>query len=205
MVAMHRGDLVRAERLAREAVRLCSGEGAVYIGARAKLVLARVLIEAGRMEEASAMLEQAGDQFSATVGLRHIRIAERDALIAAMQLRQGEYGEAAVVAERCEALRREILRPDHWEEFEARLLLQRARIGMGRLAGAEETLREIDEGVRRRLPQDHPLAIQVARALVESATMAGDATLAEARTQRLALLEQRRAQRLRREGDGAGE
>jgi len=79
MVALRRCDPDEAERLTRLAVALCEGDGAAYIGARAKLVLGIVLLENDRTEEATPVLAQAAEQFAHTVGDRHIRIAELDA------------------------------------------------------------------------------------------------------------------------------
>ncbi len=196
MVALHRGDLEEAERLARDAVSRCEGEGTEYIGARARLVLARVLIDREKLEEAGELLSEAATRFARTVGTRHIRMAELDALLSRLALAQGEFTEAERFAKRCESLRRELLHPRHWGLLEARLLRQRARLGMGLAEDADSELLAIGEEAERRVGPDHPLTIAVARARLECANVLDDASLKTIRSDRLVRLEAKRAKRL---------
>jgi tetratricopeptide (TPR) repeat protein len=196
LVALQRGNLEEAGEIARQAVALCEGEGAEYIGARAKQVLAQVLLEADRIDEASGILDSMGDMFGTTVGSRHIRVAERYAILAELHLRQGEFGPAAVIAERCEAMRRQILHEDHWAIREAQLLRLRAQIGSGETSNADRQLLEISSHVARLLGDDHPLMIAVAKVRLEYAHALGDASLAAVRAERLASLQTRRDARL---------
>jgi non-specific serine/threonine protein kinase/serine/threonine-protein kinase len=199
LVALGRGDPVEAEGLAREAVALCRGAGQAYIRARAEMVLAQVLLSTDQIEEASELLDRIDYQLSNMVGRQHIRIAERYAILAALHLRQGEYGSVEHIAARCEALRRELLDEDHWEILEAQLLVQRARIGLGRLESVGNVLANVDQRAELRLGSDHPLAIDVVRARLELAEAEGDAAGRDALASRLAELQARRATRLRSE------
>lgn len=168
-----------------------------YIAARAKLVLAQVLLETDRLEDVSAILDETAGQFHLTAGKHHIRIAERYAILGELHLRLREYETAEYISARCEEMRRELLDKDHWAILEARVLRQRAQIGLGNAASAETELRDIAEAVKERLGSDHPLAIRVASARVDCARALGDDALAAVRAERLARLEQRRAERLR--------
>lgn len=198
LIALRRHDLSAAEQLARQAVTLSDSERTEYIGARARLVLAQVLMESGRCEDVAGLLEIVSDQLSRTVGNRHIRVAERDACLAELHLRSGNFQQAEEVAGRCETMRRELLEKNHWAILEARLLRQRALIGLGKSETAETELLNIAEAVERRMGSDHPLAIRVASARVDCARALGDDALAAVRAERLADLEKRRADRLAR-------
>jgi non-specific serine/threonine protein kinase/serine/threonine-protein kinase len=197
LIALSRDDAATAERLARRAVELCAKGRATYIGARAQLVLAQALIEAGGLQEASDLLHSAADQFSRTVAGQHIRVAELDALLAEQHLRLGEFGAAESAAVRCEEMRRAILHPDHWAILEARLLHQRARIGLGQIEAADPELRAIGEAAERLLGPDHPLTIQVAMTQLECATASGNPSVIKGFAERLAELRDRRAERIR--------
>lgn len=198
VIALHRGDPKRAERLARRAVELCEGKAVEYIGARAKLVLARVLLHQNSLAEAKDLLERVGQQFVESLGERHIRVAERDALLSELYLREGEYSEAERVAARCEVMRRQLLQENHWAILEARLLRESARVGLGQLAHVESQLAEIGESADGVLRSDHPLAIAVATARLDYAIAIGDAALELRFAERLDLLRERRVARLRR-------
>jgi class 3 adenylate cyclase/tetratricopeptide (TPR) repeat protein len=63
MVLADRGELAEAERLAREAVDLASGGDALVDQAETLSVLARILVAAGRSDEAAALLRQAVDKY----------------------------------------------------------------------------------------------------------------------------------------------
>ncbi len=203
-VAMLEGDADRAEALARTAVALCEGEGAVYIGARARQVLARVLLERGGFDEAERLLDEARRQFADTVGERHLRIAELLADRTELLLHQRDFAEAAVVAAECEQLCRALLHQDHWEILEAELLAQRAAIGSGDHATAETRLQTIAEAIGQRLGTEHRLFVQAAAARLDCAVAAGDETLAGIRRERLQDLVARRSERLRREREQTG-
>ncbi len=195
MVALSRGRAKEAERLAREAVALC--EGAEYICARAKLVLARVRMTSGALEEASALLEQARAKFERTVDPQHIRMAELDALASALALKAGKATEAERLAARCVAVRDVLLHPKHWGRIEAELLRQRARIALGHAQAADVALRAMAETAARRLGDDHPLNIAIARARVDIAHALQDQTVKKRRAARLSLFEAKRAARLK--------
>lgn len=205
MVALGMGDLPEAERLARQAVRLCAGEGTEYIGARAKLVLARVLMATGQFGEANSLLADAGTQFARTVSPRHVRTAELDACLSELRLLQGQPEDALRFAHRCAAVRREILATDHWGQVEAALLIERARIALGAADQAESELLELSEEADRLVGEDHPLAIAIASARLECARALEDDTLLGTRTNRLDRLLARRVARLRAEMTGASD
>ncbi|MEQ8279766.1 MAG: protein kinase [Deltaproteobacteria bacterium] len=194
-VALLRGDFDEAERIAREAVALCEGEGTVYIGARAKLVLARVLMAKGELESAAKLLAASRAQFERTVDGKHIRMAELDAVASELALLQGDAEEAKRFAERCLSVRSEILHARHWERLEAEYLLQRARIALGETESADAVLRSIGEQAARDVGDDHRLRIAIARARVEGAK--GDEVLVGVREARLAQLVEKRDARLR--------
>lgn len=200
LVALGQEDFATAERLARLAVTLSEGEGTEYIGAQAKLGLAQVLLKANRVDEVADLLTIAREQLSRTVGERHIRIAEHDACLAELLLRCGDFANAEAAAATCEAMRRELLDEHHWSIQEARLLKQRAWIGLGNVAAAEAELLEIADAIERELGADHLLSIRAASARVECSRALGDSGLAEVRAGRLAHLQERRAARLRQEG-----
>ncbi|HPG26774.1 MAG TPA: tetratricopeptide repeat-containing protein kinase family protein, partial [Myxococcota bacterium] len=205
MVALLRGDREGAERLARKAVALGEGEGQTYIGARAKLVLAQVLLESNALDAAAEQLLEAKAQFERTVGARHVRMAEVDALLAEYQLRRGAFVESAQIAERCESVLLELVHPQHGALLEARLLRLRARIGLGEAREVDAELLELAAQTERRLGADHPLTVAVARARVDCAKALGDAPLAEIRADRLERLIERRAARLAKETAGSDE
>ncbi|HPF37991.1 MAG TPA: protein kinase [Phycisphaerae bacterium] len=199
LVALGRNDLESAERLARHAVALCDGEGEPYLNARARLVLAQVLMETNRFDEVADILAVVGEQFLRTVGKRHIRITELDVCLAELYLRRQEFSLAEKTSEHCEILRRELLDRNHWAILEARLLRQRARIGAGDAATADVELLQIAEAIDRSLGGDHPLAIAVASARVDCSRALGNDDVAAARAERLANMKQRRAERLKLE------
>ena len=198
-IALLSGDHAEAERLARQAVALCQGENEDYIGGRAALVLARVLLQTERLGDAEHVLTQVRKQFIRTVGEQHIRIAELDADLCQLHLRRAEFVQASAIAERCETMRRRILHKNHWGILEAQLLRQRARAGLGDAEAADNELRQISTAVAQRLGPDHPLTIRVAQARLECAEARADVDLTKIRTERLAALRSRRAERLRGE------
>ncbi len=197
MVALRQEKYDRAEGFAREAVRLCAGEGTEYIGARAKLVLAYVLIENREFDEAARLLAEARTQFARTVGPLHVRMAELDACLSTLHLRRAEYADAEFVAGRCETVRRDILSTGHWALLEARLLRQRARLGLGQVEASERELLRIGDEAEKLLRNDHPLMIAIASARLDCAHELGDRSLSATRTERLARMRERRAERLR--------
>lgn len=199
MVALAQGDLVEAERRAQLAVTLSDGEGTEYIGAQSRLALAQVLLESNRIGEAAEQLEIVRTQLARTVGERHIRIAEHDACLTELFLRQGDFALAENAAARCDAMRRELLEEHHWAILEARLLRQRAQIGLGDAETAEIELLAISEEAERRLGPDHPLVLRVASARVDCSRALGDEELAAVRAARLAYARDRRAERLQRD------
>ncbi|MEZ6234657.1 MAG: serine/threonine-protein kinase [Phycisphaerales bacterium] len=196
LVALARGDFAEAERLARSAVALSSGQGSRYIGARAELVLAEVLIATGRFEAASGPLDKASDQFAQTVGAEHIRVAERDAVLAALHLALGETEAAETAAARCLDMRGRLLDEDHWAILEARLVHQRVLIRMGEIDGADAELRDMFDRAAGVLGPDHPLTLAAAAGVVEWAMAEGDGETAQTWADRRAALELRRAARL---------
>ncbi len=196
-VALGRGHVERALRLAEEAVTICGDER--YIATRAKMVLAQARIAAGAYEDASELLDQTAEAYFATVGSKHIRIAERFELLGHFHLRQQQWPEVAEIASQCETLRRQLLRSDHWALLDARLLRLRAAIGRGELDSARRALVEIRKAAARVLPPDHPLGIRIAEALEECAAKEGDEILQQSCARQLNRLRARRAQRLRRD------
>lgn len=196
LVQLQRGNLTEAERLARQAVTLCEGEGAVYIGARAKLVLTRVRAAAGDVESARRLLDEARAQFERTVDPMHIRMAEVDALDSEVALGAGQAAEALRLAERCAKVRRSLLHPRHWAHVEAELLRQRARLAMGHVESADAALRGLAERAQQDLGADHRVTVQVARARLEAARAQGDDRLVKVRELRLRQLETTRAARI---------
>ncbi len=198
LVALRRGDLAEAERLAREAVALCEGEGTEYIAARAKLVLVEVHLAAGDLQEASTLLAAVRAKFERMVDTQHIRMAEVDAVDAELMLRRGSPEVALRLAERCVEVRDAILHQRHWARIEAELLRERARIAMGEAEAADGVLRALGDRAKARLGDDHPIAIAIARARLDCARARGDETLAKVREERLKELEAKRAKRLGR-------
>ena len=196
MVALRRNELAEAERLARDAVRLCEGEGTFYIGARAKLVLAIVLEETNELDEVARLLSESRTQFAQTVDARHLRMTELDAALARLHLLRNEFSQAGEVAARCLSVRRELLSPEHWALLEARLLQQRARIGLQQADVAEPELLKISESAEDVLGNDHPLTINIAKARVDCAVALGDQSLETTRKERLTLMKERRQKRL---------
>jgi non-specific serine/threonine protein kinase/serine/threonine-protein kinase len=197
MIEVRRGNPARGEELAREAVRLCEGEGTEYIGARAKVVLARVLIETGGFDEADRLLTEARAQFARTVGPRHVRMAELDACRCELEIRRGDLAAAEAAAERCDSVRREVLHPDHWARLEGKLLRERARVGLGQVEAAEAELLPLSEDAARLVGDDHPVSIAIAEARLDCAKALEDESLATTRAERLARMRDRRAERLR--------
>jgi serine/threonine protein kinase len=200
MVALRQANYSAAEEFARRAVRLCEVEGTEYIGARAMLVLAHVLLENSEFEEAADLLSQARAQFARTVDPGHTRMAELDACLSELHLRRGQFAEAELVAARCESVRRAILHPDHWALPEARLLRQRARIGLDQAEAAERELIQISTEAEKLLGSDHPLPIAIAKARLDCARALGDESLQAIRAEQLAHMQERRANRLQRNG-----
>jgi len=188
-----KGDLQQAERHARRAVALCEGERAVYIGARAKLVLAATLTARDAHEEADELLNQAAEQLIRIVGARHTRTAELEALRSELRRRQGNHDAAEAAAQRCLEIRRELLHPGHWGIAEARLLIETARADQDQSEPTDQTLLHLAEQTERALGPDHPLVIRIARTRLAAAT--NDAERA-VRASRLAALERSRAERL---------
>ncbi|MGE3180805.1 MAG: protein kinase, partial [Phycisphaerae bacterium] len=199
MVALQYGDIAKAEEHARRAVMLCEDGGTEYIGARAKLVLARVLIEKSEFDEAAELLDEARAQFARTVDPRHTRMAELDAYLSELHLGRGEFVEAERVAAECESVRREILHPDHWALTEARLLRQRARLGLGHAESVDQELIQISADAERFLVDGHPLRIAIAKARLDCARVLGNESLQSLRADRITQLEKIRANRISHE------
>ncbi|MCA8950921.1 MAG: protein kinase [Planctomycetes bacterium] len=199
-VALARGELEQAEGLARQAAALSSDEQSTYIGGRARLVLAQILIEMGDVEAAARQLAEADHRFRRTVGNRHIRIAECDTVHSALALRRGDFAAAAEAAARCEEMRRGMLYEDHWQILEARLLRQLAVLAaepdQDDLALAAAELVEIEQQAGRRLGEDHPFTIRAVAACSQCAAARGAAEEHAALEQRQARLQQSRTERL---------
>lgn len=204
--ALARGDVAKAEQLARRAVELCAGTNDVYLGARAQLALVDVLLAREATTEAAELLATATMRLKRIAGARHIRYAEAALRRARTQLQRGEFDAADLSARRCEKLRRELLADDHPDILAARLLVAETRLA-ARAAGArsqdhritaiDDTLRFLADWCTRRLAPDHPLAIRVAHARIASA--GDDSHGRTLRTARHAALVESRAQRLRDE------
>ena len=168
--AAARGDLATAERLGREAIACCSKEDSLYLRARAELVLSGILVEQGKMEEASGYLDGIDEWLYWTTGQRHIRVAERHAILARLHLGSAQFETANVAAERCEALRSELLEEGHWGLLEARLLKAHALIGMGDLDAAASLIEQTARAPGPHLVDDHWLMIDLTRVQLELAT-----------------------------------
>lgn len=195
-LAVARGDLETAENFARSAEGLCQDWNDRYLRARSMLILAEILIEKGETDEAERLLEEVGAVLEATVGDRHIRIAERFALVSRLEFKRGRFAAASKAAERCEVLRAELLDRGHWSTMEARLLRVEASLGAGDPASASRLLEELEVTPAQGMPLDHPLMIHVARVQQSMAQALGDAAMTRSAQLKVEALRSSRAARL---------
>ncbi|MBX3601333.1 MAG: serine/threonine protein kinase [Rubrivivax sp.] len=142
---LDRGDLDRAEALWRqtlaelEAVFGAGGHAAV---ARMQELLARVLLDRGRVHEALALTEPALQTTLRLMGEQHRWTAQSLGAHAGALLAAGRVDEAATLARRSLAVRQAVLPAGHLQIAFSLSLLARVAEARGDLAGAERGYRE---------------------------------------------------------------
>ncbi|MEM7201661.1 MAG: serine/threonine-protein kinase [Planctomycetota bacterium] len=138
-VALARGRADKAKQLALEAVRLSTVRDAQYLNARAKMVLADVLLasgtpidlapayrgisDKGRLDSIKRLVDSANQQLYRTIGRRHLRLAECSLLLARVAFCEGDFLSALKFVqeseEQCEQMQ---LHRDHILLIETKLM-----------------------------------------------------------------------------------
>ncbi|MFI4854183.1 MAG: protein kinase [Phycisphaerales bacterium JB065] len=133
MATLHRGDLERAESLARKATELCVGvPEQEYIVARCHATLAEILMERGELQESGELLDTAEQQFAALLTPESLELAHVEYLRAIYAYRTGNREALTRHARTAAAMRAGVLRPRH-----PQTLLADAWVALGVATGEE--------------------------------------------------------------------
>ncbi|MEO1009278.1 MAG: protein kinase [Planctomycetota bacterium] len=191
------GDASEAEATARAALQLVDGASEQsYAEAHVRTVLARVLVEADRFDEAEEHAHAARRILEARLPENHVDLADVHEVEARLALAAGRIEAASTHADACHRIRSSRLGPDHPDLIAASALRTMAVVAPQNPSDAMHAIDELFRSAEQLAGSDHRLSLELIRYAIACAESAGDAAAAFNKGRVLQSLGERRAARL---------
>ncbi len=153
--------------------------------------LASMLREAGKFDEAEAMIREVLATRNAEHGEREPRTLSARQKLAMILSARGKDAEAATEAKKVLAIQREVLGDDHGSTLTTMQTLANARIAEGNLDAAEPITREALTGLERLLGEDHAQTLSSMNSLAFVLEQRKQTDAAEAMYRRIITIQER--------------
>lgn len=193
------GEPFRARQLATDALQLVDGASEqAYAEGHVRLVLARVLVDAGALDDARANLDLGLTILAARLPDDHIDIADAHEVATRLELAAGNTDAAKSHALACRRIRLSRLGPDHPDLLAAKALHAMAEIAPQRPIDAMHRLEALFHDAEQVVGPDHRLCLEMLQMGIDAAVAGGDELAARNKRQVLDALKVRRLSRTER-------